>query len=102
MQMGAGLGSAAAGLATGGPDQERRVGAGLGLGMQGVGQYLNRVKRYGDPQTGDPQTGAPRGTVETQALSQAIAPPPYAYQDPAASADWGADPRLPRFAKSVW
>lgn len=50
-QMGAGAGGALAGLIGGGPQQEERVGSGIGLGMMAGQKYFENKKNYGEVQT---------------------------------------------------
>lgn len=50
-QAGAGIGGALAGMIGGGPQQEERVGSGIGLGLMGAQNYYKDKKQYGEVQT---------------------------------------------------
>lgn len=50
-EAGAGVGGALAGLIGGGPQQEERVGSGIGLGLMGAQNYYKDRKQYGEVQT---------------------------------------------------
>ena len=50
-EAGAGIGGAATGLFGGGPQQEERVGSGLGLGLMTAQNYYKDKKNYGEVQT---------------------------------------------------
>lgn len=50
-EMGAGAGGALAGMIGGGPQQEERVGSGIGLGLMGAQNYYKDKKQYGEVQT---------------------------------------------------
>ena len=50
-QIGAGAGGALAGMIGGGPQQEERVGSGIGLSMMAGQKYFENKKNYGEVQT---------------------------------------------------